>query len=55
MTGATKRKGNQWERDLAELLTKLVKKSIFKRVAGSGAFGTIMFEPNLSSDVKGKV
>jgi Holliday junction resolvase len=55
MTGAAKRKGNQWERDLAELLTSLVKKSIFKRVAGSGAFGTIMVEPSLSSDVKGKV
>lgn len=55
MTGAAKRKGNQWERDLAELLTNLVKKSLFKRVAGSGAFGTIMIEPSLSSDVKGKV
>jgi Holliday junction resolvase len=55
MTSSSKRKGNQWERDLAELLTKTVKKSIFRRVAGSGALGTIMFEPTLSSDVKGKV
>lgn len=52
---AMKRKGSQWERDLAELLTKLIRKSIFRRVAGSGALGTIMIEPTLSSDVKGKV
>jgi hypothetical protein len=55
MTGAAKRKGNQWERDLAEIFNKLIKKSNWKRVAGSGALGTIMFEPTLSADVKGKV
>lgn len=55
MTSMQKRKGSQWERDLAELLTRLIRKSLFKRVAGSGAIGTIMAEPTLSSDVKGKV
>jgi Holliday junction resolvase len=55
MTSMQKRKGSQWERDAAEILNKLVKKSLFRRVAGSGALGTIMFEPSLSADVKGKV
>lgn len=55
MTSSQKRKGSQWERDAAEILNRLIKKSIWKRVAGSGAFGTIMIEPALSSDVKGKV
>lgn len=55
MTSMQKIKGSRWERDLAELLNSLTKKSIWKRVAGSGALGTIMFEPSLSSDVKGKV
>ena len=50
-----KRKGSQWERDAAEILTKLIKGGLFKRVAGSGALGTIMSEPSLSADVKGKV
>lgn len=55
MTSMQKRKGSQWERDAAEILNSLIKKSLFRRVAGSGALGTIMFEPSLSADVKGKV
>lgn len=55
MSNPNKIKGSQFERDLAEILTKGVKKSLWKRVAGSGAIGTIMHEPLLSSDVKGKV
>jgi hypothetical protein len=55
MTSMQKRKGSDWERAAAEILNNLIKKSLWKRVAGSGAFGTIMIEPTLSSDVKGKV
>lgn len=55
MSSPQKRKGSDFERLAAELLNKLVRKSFWKRVAGSGALGTIMHEPGLSSDVKGKV
>lgn len=55
MTNPNKIKGSQFERDLADTLNKLIKRSVWKRVAGSGALGTIMFEPALSSDVKGTV
>lgn len=55
MTSMQKRKGSQWERDLAELFNRYIKKSLWKRVAGSGALGTIMVEPTLNSDVKGRV
>lgn len=55
MANPNKIKGNQFERDAAELLNKAIKKSRWHRVAGSGAFGTIMLEPTLSADVKGKV
>lgn len=55
MSNPQKIKGTTFERDVAEILTRIVKKSLWKRVAGSGALGTIMGEPMLSSDVKGKV
>jgi hypothetical protein len=55
MTSSQKIKGSQWERDAAELLTKIINKSFWRRVAGSGALGTIMSEPTLSADVRGKV
>lgn len=55
MSNPQKIKGSQFERDAAEILNNLVRKSLWKRVAGSGALGTIMHEPGLSSDVKGKV
>lgn len=55
MSNPSKIKGSQFERDVAEILNRLIKKSIWKRVAGSGALGTIMFEPTLNADVKGKV
>lgn len=55
MSNPQKRKGSDFERLAAELLNKLVKLSNWRRVAGSGALGTIMDEPALSSDVKGKV
>ena len=55
MANPMKLKGSQWERDAAEIMNKLVRRSIWKRVAGSGAIGTIMAEPLLNSDVKGNV
>jgi hypothetical protein len=55
MSSPQKRKGSDFERLAAEILNKLIRKSLWKRVAGSGALGTIMAEPTLSSDVKGKV
>jgi hypothetical protein len=55
MSNPQKIKGSNFERLAAELLNKLVRKSNWKRVAGSGALGTIMHEPALSSDVKGTV
>lgn len=55
MSNPQKRKGSDFERLTAELLNKLVKKSIWKRIPSSGAIGTIMLEPGLTSDVKGKV
>ncbi len=55
MSNPNKIKGSQFERDAAEILNKLIRKSQWKRVAGSGALGTIMHEPGLSSDVKGRI
>lgn len=55
MSNPNKIKGSAFERELAEILTKFVKGSLWRRVAGSGALGTIMREPLLSSDVRGKV
>jgi hypothetical protein len=55
MSSPQKVKGSAFERLAAEILNNLVRKSLWKRVAGSGAFGTIMNEPGLNSDVKGKV
>lgn len=55
MTNPQKRKGSDFERLTAELLNQLVKKSTWKRIPSSGAIGTIMMEPGLTSDVKGKV
>jgi hypothetical protein len=55
MPSPQKIKGSQFERDAAEILNRLINKSFWKRVAGSGALGTIMHEPSLNSDVKGKV
>lgn len=50
-----KRKGNNWERDGAELLSRKIQNSEWKRVPGSGAIGTIFNEPLLVSDIKGNV
>jgi hypothetical protein len=50
-----KNKGVQWERDAAKLLMEMIPGSKFKRVAGSGAIGTIMEEPLLAGDIVGMI
>jgi len=51
----SKVKGSTFERDATNLLNALINKSRFVRVPSSGAMGTIMSEPLLMSDIKGKV
>ena len=48
-------KGSQFERVLAELLEKHIKKSRWKRIPLSGAIGTALHEPDLQGDVVGSV
>jgi len=55
MVNKQKRKGDTWEREFAKLLTKSLTGSVFKRVPGSGALGTIMGESRLTGDVVGTV
>lgn len=55
MTFKAKQKGSDFERKAVELLNDGIKGSNFKRVPGSGAMGTTLGEPLLSSDVKGSV
>lgn len=55
MVNKQKRKGSDWERDVAKELNKLLNSSEWKRVPGSGALGTILGEPFLRGDVKGNV
>jgi|WetSurMetagenome_2_1015567.scaffolds.fasta_scaffold281023_2 Holliday junction resolvase len=55
MTNPQKIKGDKFERDLAEILNKLIINSKWKRIPGSGAIGTIMGEPSLTADIVGKV
>jgi len=55
MPNPNKRKGNDWERQATDILNANIKRSRFKRIPGSGAIGTILEEPMLTSDIKGKV
>ncbi len=50
-----KLKGSKWERDAAKLLAGIIPGSIWKRIAGSGAIGTIMGEPLLAGDISGYI
>jgi len=50
-----KQKGTSWERDATKLLTELIRGSHWKRIAGSGAIGTILNEPLLTGDIAGKL
>lgn len=51
----SKRKGAQFEMEAVKLLTELIKESTWKRVPTSGAIGTKLEMPILSSDLIGKV
>jgi hypothetical protein len=55
MSNPQKRKGTDFEKQVVELLNGEVKDGVFKRVPGSGALGTILDEPGLTADVKGKI
>lgn len=55
MPNAQKRKGSDWERQAVEILNANIKGGIFKRIPGSGAIGTFLNEPMLTSDISGKV
>jgi hypothetical protein len=55
MTNPMKRKGSDFERQAVETLNSIVKESEWKRIPGSGAIGTTLSEPLLTSDIVGKV
>ena len=55
MSNPQKRKGSDFERLAVEILNELIEDSDWKRVPGSGALGTILGEPILTSDILGKV
>lgn len=55
MTNKQKRKGTKFENDATEILNDLVEDSEWKRIAGSGALGTILNEPLLTGDISGKI
>lgn len=50
-----KNKGNGFERDAVKLLNNLIPDSTWRRVAGSGAIGTIASEPLLCGDITGEI
>ena len=54
MTNKQKIKGTTWERDLVDLFYKYIPNVSAKRIAGSGAIGTILGEPLLTGDVVAK-
>jgi len=51
MSKKQKVKGVKWERDAVKLLQEAFPDGKFRRVAGSGAIGTIMDEPLLAGDI----
>ena len=51
MVNKQKVKGVLWERELVNLLQNEIKGSKVKRIAGSGAIGSILNEPLLQGDV----
>jgi hypothetical protein len=55
MSNPQKRKGSDFERLAVEILNQLVQDSEWKRIPGSGAMGTSLSEPMLTSDLVGKV
>lgn len=55
MTSKQKIKGSNFEREIADVLTKIIKNSKFKRIPSSGAIGTLMGESSLTGDITGEV
>jgi hypothetical protein len=55
MVNKNKRKGSDWERQAVDILNTNIKRSKFKRIPGSGAMGTSLNEPLLTSDIVGHV
>lgn len=55
MTNPSKVKGSTFERLAVEILNTLVEDSVWKRIPGSGALGTSLGEPILTSDILGVV
>lgn len=55
MSNPMKRKGSDFERQVVDILNSIIKDAEFKRIPGSGALGTSLGEPILTSDVVGKV
>jgi Holliday junction resolvase len=51
MTNKNKIKGSTWERDFVELINENINGAVAKRIPGSGALGTTLGEPGLTSDV----
>ena len=54
MANSKKQKGYGWEKDLVNKLNKELP-GTFKRIPGSGSFGTVLKEGLLTGDVVGKV
>lgn len=52
MVNKNKKKGTQWENDAVKRLNTFA--GYWKRVPGSGAMGTILNEPLLVGDIRGK-
>ena len=51
MVNKEKRKGTDWEKQFVDIILNRVERSKAKRIAGSGAMGTILEEPLLTGDV----
>lgn len=49
-----KRKGSDWEREAAKILEEALDGK-WKRIAGSGALGALLDEPELQGDIVGKI
>ena len=55
MVNINKRRGSDFERDIVTYLNDRINGGTFKRMAGSGALGTLMNEPALMGDIAGRV
>ena len=56
MVNKQKQKGTRWEKQLTQLLNDKLKSSFeFKKTPSSGALGTIVGEPNLTGDIRGRI